>query len=82
MSYQIQTIKYADSNSVGDWEGKEELAANKFNRVLDAIAERIGEYEDDKFDQAAKWAWDILGADEALLTLTDEQIEDVVERVI
>ena len=82
MTYQISDIKYATADSVGDWDGQEEFAASQFNRVLDTIASSLDEFDDDRFDRAAKWAWDILGADEDLLTLTDEQIESVVKRVI
>jgi len=71
----MNSMQYATSDSVGEWDGKEELAAEKFNLILEAIANGIDENDDDAFNNAAHYAWDNVGSDEELTSYTQEQIE-------
>ncbi|MEF3075183.1 hypothetical protein V2P20_09110 [Methylobacter sp. Wu1] len=73
----------ATSHSVGDWNGQEELAASNINRIYDAIYAAVDDdYDTDKLAQIIHDVWDDYGSDEKLLTITDNEIEGYVERVI
>lgn len=71
---------YATAYTVGEWNGQEELAASNFNRIVNALAERINN-SDDLHDEV-HYAWDDWGSEESLLTITDKQIRDYVDRKV
>jgi hypothetical protein len=71
---------YATSETVGDWEGKEETAASQFNKILDAIYEAApDDTYDTRLSEIAKYAWDDWGSEDSLLTLTEEEIQEYAE---
>jgi len=73
----------ATSDSVGDWDGQEELAATNCNRIQDAVYEAApDEYNDDQLYELMKFVWDKWGSEEVLLTITDEQISEFVARYV
>lgn len=73
----------ATSDSVGEWDGQEKLAANNFNRIQNALYSAAPDhYDDDQLYELMKHAWDVWGSDENLLTITDEQINEYVERYV
>jgi hypothetical protein len=73
----------ATNDSVGEWDGQEELAADNFNRIQDALYEAApDEYNDDKLHMLMKSAWDHWGSEAELLTITDKQINEYVRGVL
>ncbi|MCK5611958.1 hypothetical protein KAR91_59360 [Candidatus Pacearchaeota archaeon] len=73
----------ATLDSVGEWDGQEQTAADNFNRLQDALYEAApDEYNDDQLHQLMKSAWDHWGSDEDLLNITEEQIAEYVERYV
>ena len=73
----------ATNDSVGEWDGQEELAADNFNKIQDALYEAApDEYNDDDLHELMKSAWDYWGSKEDLLIITDEQINEYVRRFV
>lgn len=73
----------ATSDSVGEWDGQEELAAENINRIQDAAYEAApNEYDDDRLYGIMSTIWDVWGSKEDLLTITDEQISEFVGRYV
>ena len=73
----------ATTDSVGEWDGQEELAAENFNQIQDALYEAApDEYNDDQLHELMKAAWDKWGSECDLLTATDKQIAEYVESVV
>lgn len=73
----------ATPDSVGEWDGMEDLAAKKFNLIQDALYEAAPDNsDDDRLHDLMKSAWDKWGCECDLLTITDKQIKEYVERVI
>ena len=69
----------ATNDSVGEWDGQEDLAAQQINRIYDALyAAAPDEYNDDQLSELMHSAWDVWGSEEKLLTITDDQIESYV----
>lgn len=81
-------MNYATIDSVGDWDGDEQLAADNFNLILEAIGnflteERIETQYGGNYDivsDAAHWAWDDWGSDAKLLTITEDEITAYVQQ--
>lgn len=82
----MQIISTIDT--VGEWGGQEELACKQINKIRAGIAEAItaiaGENEpnQDLMAEAFSRSWNDWGSEEALLTLTDEQIAAYVARIV
>ena len=73
----------ATPDSVGEWDGHEELAAENCNKIQDAMYEAApDEYNDDQLHELMKLIWDQWGSREDLLTITDKQISEFVERFV
>ena len=73
----------ATTDSVGEWDGQEELAAENCNRIQDAMFEAIpDEYTDDQIHCLMSAVWDEWGSREDLLTITDDQINKFVQRFV
>ena len=73
----------ATSDSVGEWDGQEKLAAENINRIQDAAYEAApDESDDDVLHELMKLIWDKWGSEEDLITITDEQISEFVERYV
>lgn len=73
----------ATSDSVGEWDGEEQTAADNINRIQDAIYEAASdETTEDKLHDLMKFAWDRWGSREDLLTVTDDQIKSFVDRYV
>ena len=71
----------ATNDSVGEWGGKEQKAADNINRIQDALYEAAPDnYNDDKLNDLMKYIWDYWGSREDLTTVTDNQIKEFVER--
>lgn len=69
----------ADSGSVGDWDGQEELAAEQVNRIYQALYDAAPDnIEPDELARIMQYVWDDWGSNEDLLEITDEQIEKYV----
>jgi hypothetical protein len=77
----------ANANSVGEWEGREQLAADNVNRIYKAIFDTVdadadADYDQDRLDQIIHDVWDDWGSEESLLTITDNEIAGYVAKVI
>lgn len=73
----------ATTDNVGEWDGQEETAAENFNQIQDALYDAAPDhYNDDQLYELMSTAWDIWGSDEKLLTITDEQIKEYVNRML
>ena len=73
----------ATNETVGDWEGQEELAAEQFNRILFAIYFTAHEDETEiTMDDLKKDAWDYWGDNANLLELTNIQVTEYVKSVL
>ena len=69
----------ATRDSVGDWDGQEDLAAQQINRIYDALYEAApDEYNDDQLSELMHCAWDVWGSEGKLLVITDDAIEAYV----
>jgi len=80
--FNMKSVRATNEN-VGEWDGQEELAADNFNRIQDALYDAApDEYDDDKLSNLMKSAWDDWGSEETLLTVTDEQISEYVAKVV
>ena len=72
----------ATNETVGNWEGQEELAAEQFNRILFAIYFIATDDSDEiTMDDLKKDAWGYWGDNAGLLKLTNEQIVEYVESI-
>jgi hypothetical protein len=73
----------ATTGSVGEWDGQEQLAADNINRIYDAIYAAVeDDYDADRLAQIIHNVWDDYGSDEHLLTISDNEIDGYVSRVI
>ena len=73
----------ATRDSVGDWNGHEELAAQQINRIYDALYEAApDEYNDDQLSELMHSAWDVWGSEGTLLVITDDEIGAYVGRLV
>jgi len=80
--FNINSVR-ATSESVGDWDGQEQLAADNFNKIQDALYDAApDEYNDDQISELMKSAWNYWGSEEGLLTITDEHISKYVKETI
>lgn len=69
--------------TVGNWEGDEELAAAQVNRIYDAIDRAVPEYLDPDSARALFGrVWDDWGYDLRLLDLTDEDIQQYASNLM
>ncbi len=72
----------ASNETVGDWEGQEELAAEQFNRILFAIYSIAPNDTDDiTMDDLKKDAWDCWGDNAELIELTNAQVTKYINTV-
>jgi RNase P subunit RPR2 len=72
----------ATNDSVGEWDGQEEIAAENFNQIQDALYDAApDDYNDDQLHDLMKTAWDNWGSDERLLTLTEKQIDQYINEI-
>jgi|LGVE01.1.fsa_nt_gb hypothetical protein len=72
----------ATNETVGDWEGSEEIAAEQFNRILFAIYFTAPDDSDKiTMDNLKKDAWDYWGDNAELLELTNAQVTEYVESI-
>jgi hypothetical protein len=74
-------IPDVDINDLGDWQGEERAAAERFNRLLAIVAQTLPACDEtfsrgigaqEHFDAIGHAAWDSWGSDAALLTATDD----------
>lgn len=73
----------ATTENVGEWDGHEQLAADNCNMIQDAMYDAApDEYNDDQLHELVKVIWDYWGNREDLLTITDEQVSEFVERYV
>ena len=80
--FNLASVK-ATLDSVGEWDGEEQTAADNINRIQDALYEAApDDYNDDDLHPLMKIVWDYWGSREDLLTITDEQINEFVERYV
>jgi hypothetical protein len=71
----------ATAESVGEWDGQEELAAENVNKIYYATYNAAPEeINDTTLHEIMHSVWDDWGSEEELLTITDEQIHEYVER--
>ncbi len=77
-----------DASTVGDWGGKEQLIADNFNRIYQALNLRIGpilivgseqQWDPNLYDEIMSHVRGAWMSKDKLLSLTDEQIEEYVE---
>ena len=80
--FNINSVR-ATVDSVGEWDGHEQLAADNCNRIQDAMFEEApDEYDDDQLHELMKTIWDECGSRTDLLTITDDQISKFVKRFV
>ena len=73
----------ATANSVGEWGGQEQLAADNVNRIYKAIFDAVdADYDQNRLAQIIHDVWDDWGSEESLLTITDNEIAGYVAKVI
>ncbi len=73
----------ATIDSVGEWDGEEQKAADNINRIQDALYEAaLDETTEDQLQDIMKYIWDYWGSREDLITITDEQIREFVNRMV
>jgi hypothetical protein len=76
-------VGFAASDTVGDWDGQEQLAADNYNRILKALYAAIPSDTPDTIQhEIFKKAWDDWGSDSGLLTITDYEITEYVSEQI
>ena len=72
----------ATNETVGNWEGQEELAAKQFNRILFAIYSIApGDTDDITMDDLKKDAWNFWGDNAELLELTNAQVTEYINTI-
>lgn len=69
---------HADRTTVGEWSGQEQLAADQFNIIVDEILSQTD--DDDAISDAVHWAWDEVGSDEDLLTMTEAKLKTIAQK--
>ena len=80
--FDVNELK-VNPETVGEWDGEEETAAENFERITHALYDAVpDEFNDDQIYQLLKTAWDYWGSKDDLLTLRDEQITEYVERCV
>ena len=80
---QIVKNQLATAGSVGDWEGREEEAAESVNRIYSALLEAAPtDIDEDRFTQILHDVWDDYGSEMNLLSLSDEEITGYVVAVL
>lgn len=73
----------ADETSVGDWGGKERVAADNLNKIYEAVyAAADNNINDDELTQILQRVFDDWGSDALLLTLTHRHIDKYVNEVL
>jgi hypothetical protein len=74
---------YATTDSVGNWDGQEALAAANINRIYDVIYARAADDIDhDMLNEIVHNVWDDWGTDIYLLDITDDIINEYVDYVL
>lgn len=72
-----------ESDSMGEWNGNETLAAEKFEKIQRALFNACpDDYDDEKIIDLFQDAWDYWGSTENLLTISDNQIDEYVNESI
>ena len=74
----------ATPDSVGDWDGNEQAAANGFNLIIMAMIELAKASEencDDRLQASTHHAWDVFGSDISLLEMTASRAEKHAEEL-
>lgn len=76
-----------DASTVGDWDSQEQLIADNFNRIYQALNLRIGpilivgseqQWDPDLYDEIMSHVRSAWVNKDKLISLTDEQIEEYV----
>lgn len=68
-------------DTIGDWNGNEQIACNNINRIRWAIYNAAPDsITENKLTEWFKIVWDQLGSDEGLLSITDSQIEEYIKK--
>lgn len=72
------------SDSVGDWDGEEDLAASQFDVIANEIIRLVGNgvNSDDLINDAIHWAWDHVGSDVNLLTMSDAELRAIAAKYV
>lgn len=72
----------ATRDSVGEWEGREEEAANAVNMIYEALYEAAPDDIDETvLSEIMHNVWDSWGSEESLPDITDEDVRKYVARV-
>ena len=72
----------AARDSVGEWEGREEEAANAVNMIYEALYEAAPEdIEERVLADIMHNVWDLWGSEESLPDITEEDVRRYVARV-
>ena len=73
----------ASVDTVGEWDGDEQTACDNINRIRCALYKASPDtITEADLAQLFGMAWDTWGSDENLLSITDDQIRDYVQRVV
>lgn len=70
---------YATTDSVGEWDGQEGLAASQFNVIVAEIIAIAGD-DTDKIADAVHYAWDEVGSEESLLTMGADDLKAIARK--
>lgn len=72
----------ATRDSVGEWEGREEEAANAVNMIYEALYEAAPDDIDETvLADIMHNVWDLWGSEESLPDITEEDVQKYVKRV-
>ena len=80
MAHAIKSTDWADTTSIGEWEGREKEAVAKYNEMLVMLADKIPSDDDDSWADATHALWDAVGSDEEMPDYTESQMLAAVER--
>ncbi len=80
MSYVIKSTDWADTTSIGEWDGREDDAVSTYNTMLEMLAELISEDDDESWNNATHYLWNLVGSDEDLPDYNKEQMKLAVQQ--
>lgn len=75
MAYSIKSTDWADTTTIGEWEGREDDVVAKYNEMLEMMAEEIPEDDDSAWSNATHALWDMVGSDERLPDYTETEMK-------
>ena len=70
-------------DSIGDWNGNEQIAYNNINKIRWAIYNNASNsITEEELFELFKIVWDHLGSDKRLLSITEPQINEYIKSIM